>query len=170
MKSPVRSGAVVLLVLVGAASAKGPGVPCSIEQLEHMSWSELEHLYRCSNAGKVPCGYLPGKAIYCRCARGSRVRSCVTGMVWHGKHFEGDCLLNQWSGFRAVDARIYVGPSWLDAKPSIIMDYRGRKGMWSDVRDEIREVAPGLYLGIMYRDRCTGPDLKMFFALQGCVH
>ena len=36
-------------------------------------------------------------------------------------------------------------------------------------RDEMREVAPGLYLGAMYRRGCAQPAFKLFFILQvGC--
>ncbi len=46
------------------------------------------------------------------------------------------------------------------------MDYQGSSLIWNDVRDELREVAPGLYLGAMYLRRSTGPKFKMWFALE----
>ncbi len=46
------------------------------------------------------------------------------------------------------------------------MDYRGMSHVWSDVRDELREVAPGVYLGLMYRCKAGQPRMKMFFALE----
>ena len=61
-----------------------------------------------------------------------------------------------------------LGPSCLDGKPSIVMDYGETSLVWADVRDEVREVAPGLYLGRMYRLKPCGPEFQMFFALQAC--
>jgi hypothetical protein len=46
------------------------------------------------------------------------------------------------------------------------MDYRGMSHIWGNVRDEIREVAPGLYLGLMYRCKADRSRMKLFFALQ----
>ena len=59
-----------------------------------------------------------------------------------------------------------TGPSWLDGAPSMILDYRGTSRIYGNYRDEIREVAPGLYLGLMY-DRTTAPaSLKRYFAFD----
>jgi hypothetical protein len=46
------------------------------------------------------------------------------------------------------------------------MDYSGTSRVWRDVRDEVREVSPGLYLGRMYRRTDCGPRFEMFFALE----
>ena len=48
----------------------------------------------------------------------------------------------------------------------MILDYEGTSKVYGHYRDEIREVAPGLYLGLMY-DRTTNPaSLKMYFAFD----
>ena len=118
-----------------------------------MSWPELERLYRQSEAGTIPEGYAEGKAIYCPCGRFAGMRSRLTGVVWRGKVFDAadGTLVNQWCGFRAIRAQVSYGPSWLDGAPSIVMDYSATSKVWTDVRDEVREVAPRLYLGRMYR-------------------
>src|SRR5262249_54997487 len=90
-----------------------------------------------------------------------------TRHVWHGKEFHDDgTLVNQWSGFKAIRARVCYGQGWLDGGPAIIMDYSGTSLVWRDVRDELREVAPGLYLGVMYRRRSAGPKFITYFALE----
>jgi hypothetical protein len=48
------------------------------------------------------------------------------------------------------------------------MDYHETSRVWVDVRDEVREVAPGLYLGRMYRRKPCGPEFQFFFALEAC--
>jgi hypothetical protein len=132
-----------------------------------MAWPELERLYRQSGPGTIPVGYLPGKAIYQSGEFLSGPRSAVTHALWHGKEIRADgTLVNQWSGFRVIKAKVYYGPSWLDGGCAIIMDYSQTSHVWADVRDEVREVSPGVYLGVMYRRRCPEPRMKMFFALE----
>ena len=70
-------------------------------------------------------------------------------------------------------AAVYYGPSWLDGQPSIIMDYAETSKLMFTLRDEIREVAPGLYLGVMFvrRDGGCTHKFRNFFALEakpGC--
>ncbi len=139
----------------------------SIEQLADLSWCELEALYRHSAPCDSPAGYLRGLPLYDPAKRLSGLRSKVVGALWRGKHFRCDSLINQWCGVRAIRAEIYHGTSWLDGGPALIMDYGNSSWVWRDVRDELREVAPGLYLGVMFRRRCPHPHLKMFFALDG---
>ena len=156
-------------------AAAGPAAPpqdtaLSLDQLARMSWPELEGLYRQSEAGTIPEGYAEGKAIYCPCGRFAGMRSRLTGVVWRGKVFDAadGSLVNQWCGFRAIHARVSYGPSWLDGAPSVVMDYSATLRVWADVRDEVREVAPGLYLGRMYRQKAGAPEFQIFFALQIC--
>jgi hypothetical protein len=133
-----------------------------------MTCCELELLYRQAEPGRLLDGYAPGEAIYCEGTPLAGLRSRATRLLWRGKHIEGaGCMLvNQWCGFRAIRARIYCGTSWLDGNPALIMDYRGTSRVWADVRDEVREVAPGLFLGIMFREDAPQPKRKMFFVLQ----
>jgi hypothetical protein len=142
----------------------------SLDQLAHMTWPELERLYREADAGAIPQGYAAGKAIYNPCSPFAGLHSRVTGALWHGKVFDNtDCsLVNQWAGFRAIHARVAYGPSCLDGKNSIVMDYGETSLVWADVRDEVREVAPGLYLGRMVRRKKCGLEFQFFFVLQAC--
>lgn len=142
----------------------------SLDLLAHMSWSELECLYRDASAGAIPQGYTEGKAVYCPCSPFADLHSHITGALWHGKVFDNaNCsLVNQWSGFRAIHAHVAYGPSCLDGKTSIIMDYSETSLVWRNVRDEVREVAPGLYLGRMYRRKKCGLEFQIFFILQAC--
>jgi hypothetical protein len=139
----------------------------SMEQLACLSWCELEALYRGSAPGEIVPGYVPGVPLYDPAKRLTRLRTKVTGALWRGKHFRCDgTLINQWCGVRAIRADVYHGKSWLDGGPAIVMDYGNSSWVWADVRDEIREVAPGLFLGVMFERRCPQPRLKMFFALD----
>ena len=64
--------------------------------------------------------------------------------------------VNRFFGLRLVRAQVYQGPSWLDGQPSLVLDYSQTSRIYADNRDEIRQVAPGLLLGLMY-DRTTAP-------------
>jgi hypothetical protein len=75
-------------------------------------------------------------------------------------------MRNRVLGLRVVPAGVFYGESWFDGGPAIILDYAGTSRLFPDVRDEMREVAPGLYLGLTYRRDCPQPKLLTFFALD----
>ena len=87
----------------------------------------------------------------------------ATRLVWQGKYFRDDgTMTNRVFGVgRAIPADVYLGESWLDGHPALIFDYSGSK-LWPNVRDEVREVAPGLSVGIMYKEGAQA----MFFTLD----
>ncbi len=95
-------------------------------------------------------------------------QSRLIGVLWKGKVIRPDgVMINRGPlGLKAVKARIFVGDSWLDGRPTLVMDYCGMSRLFADVRDELREVAPGLYLGLTYRRDCPSPRLAMFFVLD----
>jgi hypothetical protein len=74
-------------------------------------------------------------------------------LAWQGKVFDAERgrLKNRVTafGFRAVDAKVYKAPSFFDNKECIVIDYSELPVVqW--VRDEIRLIAPQLYLGKVY--------------------
>jgi len=147
--------------------ANGPAL--SLDYLVHMSRCDLERLYRQAPPGTVAEGYARGRAIRWPGTTLTAPMSRATRLLWRGKIFHNSegRLVNQWCcGIRAITARVDYGPSWLDGQPSIIMDYSQTSHVWSNVRDEIREVAPGLFLGIMYHRKCPEPKFVMYFALE----
>jgi hypothetical protein len=76
-------------------------------------------------------------------------------LFWQGKVFDPPegTLKNKVSplGVRAIRARVYVGDSWLDrGTEAIVLDYSRTSLVARWIRDEIREVAPGLWLGKVF--------------------
>ncbi len=143
----------------------------TLEKLSALSWPELDALYRASTPGRPPTGALTGRAIYCPDQAFSNLRSKAAQAIWLGKDFDADStmLINRWRFGRAVKAEVYPAESFLDGLPTLVMDYRGTSPViWHNVRDELREVAPGLYLGVMFKCDSHGAKFGMFFALQGC--
>ncbi len=154
------------LVLTTAQTVQAQPRPLTMDSLSCMSWNQLEAIYRQFEGGTMPCGYYKGKAIYCKGRFGSRLRSGLTKLVWEGKHFECDTIVNQWKAVKMLPGKVYRGKSWYDGKPSIILDYRNSSLLWRKVRDEIRQVGPNLYLGIMHIEKKCEPEMRCFFILE----
>jgi hypothetical protein len=164
------------LLVVPGASAQGPAMPSpqapqvpvgSVGQLVRMDPASLDALYRQSAVGPIPSGRVRGTAISYAGTALAAPASQVARLVWQGKVFLpcGDTVVNKFFGVRAVKGRVYYGESWLDGGPALIIDYSGTSLVYAHYRDEIREVAPGLYLGLMYTRTCP-PKLKTYFVLE----
>jgi hypothetical protein len=153
----------------GQAPAPAPAQAVnSLDQLLRMSPAELEALYRRGTAAAIPPGRIRGTAILAAGTRRARALSRGARLVWQGKVFESGqaTAVNRFFGVSVVRATVYQGPSWLDGSTSLILDYSQTSRIYANNRDEIRQIAPGLYLGLMY-DRTTAPPaLTMYFALE----
>jgi hypothetical protein len=161
--------AVSFLLLSHAARLNAVEPVTCVEDLACMGCAQLEQIYREAEPGRVPNGFAPGRVVYCADGLLAGAKSGMAHVLWRGKHFCDDgTLVNQWLGLRAIHATVAFGPSWLDGKTSIILDYGDTSRVWSDVRDEMREVSPGVYLGAMYLRRCPEPRLKLYFILRAC--
>jgi hypothetical protein len=76
--------------------------------------------------------------------------------VWQGKVFDLFCpgghaglLVNKITpfGLTFIVAKVYRDKSWLDGKDTIVIDYSKTSFVAKVIRDEIREIEPGVYLG-----------------------
>jgi len=67
---------------------------------------------------------------------------------------------------RVINAKLYMGESWMDGKESIIIDYQKTSLVFGWIRDEIRQISPGLYLGRAYARTESKKCLVVNFALQ----
>jgi hypothetical protein len=124
-------------------------------QLLKMSQAQLDDLFRNSPAGELPNGEAQGTAII---APGTELEDTAAKFIhlfaWQGKVFDaakGE-LRNKILpfGLKAVIAKVYKDRSWFDGKECIALDYSKTSLLAHWIRDEIRQVAPGLYLGIVY--------------------
>jgi hypothetical protein len=146
--------------------AQGPAV--SADRLVRMGPAELDGLYRTAGPGAVPQGRVRGIPIVAPGSRFGPAASRAGRVVWQGKVFEPEAgsAVNRFFGVRAVRGRVYYAPSWLDDRPSLILDYQGTSRVYGRYRDEIREVAPGLYLGVMFARTEPTPTFTRFFAFD----
>ena len=122
------------------------------------SGAALDDLYRASTAGPIPRGIGVGTAILAPATRAGRLLATfVRATAWQGKVVDDDGthLVNLVSPLRrhAIRARVYEGDSWLDGGRSIFIDYSKTSRLARRVHDEIREVEPGRYLGLVYLGR-----------------
>src|SRR4051794_34552007 len=87
-------------------------------------------------------------------------------VVWQGKVFsdDGASAVNRFFGAKVIRGNVYQGKSWLDGRPSLVLDYQGTSLLYGRYRDEIRQVAPGLYLGVMYTRTSKGVEFNKYFA------
>jgi hypothetical protein len=136
--------------------------------LLRLSPEELDTLFRSSEAGPIPRGEAHGTVLV---QPGSELSGPAAKLahlvVWKGKHFDPEKgeLLNEVGpfGWRAVRAKVYKDESWLDGKESIVLDYSKTSLIAHWIRDEIREVSPGTYLGIVYWERAKILDFALEF-------
>jgi hypothetical protein len=150
------------------AQAPAAGAPITLDGLLRMSPAEIEMVYRQGTATTIPEGRIRGTALLRPGTRRTRALSRGARLVWQGKVFEPGqtTAVNRFFGLPIVRGQVYQGPSWLDGRPSLVLDYSQTSRIYADNRDEIRQVAPGLYLGLMYDRTTAPPGLVMYFALE----
>ena len=133
-----------------------------------LSDDELDELFRRSPAGEIPDGDAGGKVLV-----GSEnddvsddVAWVAKTLAWKGKAFnrEKGELKNKILpfGIKAVRAKVYKEASWFDGAETIVLDYSKTSFVARRVRDEIREVAPGLFLGLVFWKK----DKVLHFSLK----
>jgi len=150
-----------------ATAMQNPVLIQTLDDLVNLSAAQLNQLYQQSGPGPVPTGRVVGRALYPD-AKNPRARSNAARIAWQGKVFDPSTstATNRFFGVKAIKGNVYLGPSWYDGQPSMILDYEGTSRIYGDYRDEIRQIAPGLYLGLMYNRTKAPPTLKMYFAFD----
>jgi hypothetical protein len=136
-------------------------------QLLSMSAQELDDLFSSSPAGDIPNGEAQGTAII---APGTifsnEIASLINIFTWQGKTFDAahGTLRNRILAFglNAIVAQVYKTPSWFDNKECIVLDYSQTSLVAQHVRDEIRQIGPGFFLGLVYWEKTK----TIHFALQ----
>ncbi len=137
-----------------------------------MSQADLDALFSAHDAGPIPDGEAEGTAIIAPGTPFSdAIAACINIFAWKGKIFDAKAgfLRNEILplGLKAIVARVYKGPSWLDGKECIVLDYSETSLIASHVRDEIRQVDGGFYLGKVYWDSKRLIDFSLDFRKTG---
>jgi hypothetical protein len=157
-----------------------------LNTLRQMSFNELEALYR---AGRRPSalsdlnGDAEGAMLAWRSPKGGplawllRVFGSSSLFPWEGKSFKG-VTSEKGEGINRINL-ILGKPQWfpfgtrfdssfLDGKPTFVLDYSrpGNPPLIRQIVDEVREVAPDLYMGPAALKVGGKPRLILFFAVS----
>lgn len=139
----------------------------TVDDLLKMEQKQLDDLFSAHEAGPIPNGEAEGTAII---APGTALSAPMAKMInlfaWQGKVFDAahGTLRNNILpfGLKAIVAQVYKGPSWHDQKECIVLDYSDTSTVAQWIRDEIRMIQPGLYLGKVYWEKAS----LIHFALE----
>jgi hypothetical protein len=136
--------------------------------LLEMSQNELDRLFCQSEPGPIPEGRGEGTAIIAPGTMAAKVMANLARwLFWQGKVFNpaSSELKNRITpfGIRSIRAKVYLDESWLDQRPTIVLDYSKTSFLAQKIRDEIREVGPGIYLGKVYWGRKRLIDFSLRF-------
>ena len=139
-----------------------------VPKLLTLSQSDLDALFTKSPVGNIPDGEAEGTAIVAPGTTFSpTIAKFVSHFAWQGKVFDAkkSVLKNKILPFalNAIIAKVYKGPSWLDGKECIVLDYSDTSIIAQWIRDEIREIEPKLYLGKVYWDKARLIDFALKF-------
>jgi hypothetical protein len=173
------------MVMSAPAKAIQPTASLDLAALRLMSFKELEQLYR---EGKRPAALsdLDGDARGAMLAWRKPARGPLAWLLknfgsssifpWEGKTFKsqnqgmgtGINRINMLRKMRWFPFKTRFDASFMDGRPSFILDYSGpgNPPLIRSIVDEVREVAPALYLGpaaLLVRGR---PRPILFFAVS----
>jgi hypothetical protein len=142
-------------------------MPYDVQRLLKMSQAQLDELFTNSEPGDIPEGEATGTAIVAPgTAYSPDIAKFINLFAWQGKVFDAKngVLRNKILplGLNAIIAKVYKADSWLDGKECIVLDYSDTSLVAHWIRDEIREISPGVYLGKVY----WGKQRLIDFALQ----
>jgi len=120
------------------------------------SRKELDEIYCNAEPGEIPDGDMQGTAILSGSAFSKIVAVIARIFAWQGKVFDlfssdrqSGILVNKITFFSLtfIIAKVYRDKSWMDGKDTIVIDYSKTSFFAKAIRDEIREVEAGVYLG-----------------------
>lgn len=140
-----------------------------------MDRDELDRIYMAANAGTIPGGDTRGTAIVAGSLLSRLYARFARLFAWQGKVFDlfppdnqHGILVNKITTFSLtfIVAKVYKGPSWMDDRETIIIDYSKTSFFARKIRDEIREVEPGVYLGKVWWGKTRILDFALTRTLE----
>ncbi|MCH4565120.1 hypothetical protein MKP05_18645 [Halomonas sp. EGI 63088] len=143
----------------------------TVQQWLDMPREQLDDLYRRAEPGAIPNGDTRGTPIVTGSPLARAYAHFARLFAWQGKVFDmfaedgsAGVLVNKVTplSLSFVVAKVYRAPSWMDDRETIVIDYSSTSFFFRAVRDEIREVEPGVYLGKVW----LGKTRILDFALE----
>jgi len=128
----------------------------------------LGELFGAGTAGAIPDGRGKGTVLLGTGGRAARVAAALCyALAWRGKvvNARQGRLKNIVTplGIQAIEAAVYQQDSWYDGEPCIVLDYSKTSFVARKIRDEIREIAPGVFLGLVFWGRRHVLDFALDF-------
>jgi|SRR5215470_20011449 uridine phosphorylase len=132
---------------------------------------ELGELFRTGAAGAIPDGRGRGTVLLGTGGITARLAAALGyALAWRGKVFDArEARLKNLVtplAVRAIEAAVYQQDSWYDGEPCIVLDYSKTSLLARKIRDEIREIAPGVFLGLVFWGRRHILDFALDFRQQ----
>lgn len=135
----------------------GAGVPNPRQELDlfGVSPGELDALFAVGKVLRPGPGSARGTVLIWPGKPGARVLAgLIRLLLWQGKDFDeaGRELSNRITPLRLryIRAKTYIDVSWLDHRECFVFDYSESSRPVRAIRDELREIDPGTYLGHMF--------------------
>lgn len=143
-----------------------PGAPATAS-LVRLQRSALADLFR-DGMVRIPDGRGRGTVLLGTGGLLARVVAWLAyALAWRGKIVDAGAgrLKNLLTPFSipAISAQVYEDPSWYDERPCVVLDYSSTSWVARRVRDEIREVSPGVFLGLVFLGRRHVLDFALDF-------
>lgn len=136
---------------------------------------QLDDVYRSATPGPMPTGDTRGTAIVTGALLPRTLARLAKLLAWQGKVFdmfandgEAGVLINKITplSLSFIVAKVYRDVSWLDQKDTIVIDYSSTSFLAKVIRDEIRQVEPGLYLGKVWWGKTRVLDFALVCPAQ----
>ena len=136
-------------------SSESRAAPVTEQVLMALTNQELDRLFRESQAGDIPDGDTRGSLLAWPGTWLVKPLAVLVYLIaWQGKVFNRKqaYLKNKILAVRVrlIKASLSMDNSWVDEQPCVLIDYSKTSIVAWMVRDEIRCVAPGLYLGVVF--------------------
>ena len=127
----------------------------------------VDEAFRSAGFAPLPDGRADGVFLWASGTPAARTVSRIVGLAWRGKVVDvGRArVVNRVTplGLLAVRAALGPGPSRLDGRDCVVLDYSRTSLIARLVRDELRPVAPGLYLGVVWLWRWRAGSFTLRF-------
>jgi hypothetical protein len=129
---------------------------------------ELGELFRSGVAGAIPDGRGRGTVLLGTGGIAARLAATLGyALAWRGKVFDArEARLKNLVtplAIRAIGAAVYKQDSWYDGETCIVLDYSKTSFVARKIRDEIREIDPGVFVGIVFWGRRHVLDFALDF-------
>ena len=129
---------------------------------------ELGELFHAGTVDAIPNGHGKGTVLIGTGGLLARLVAALSyALLWRGK------VVNAREGrlknlitplaIRAIEAAVYKQDSWYDGETCIVLDYSKTSLLARMIRDEIREIAPGVFLGLVFWGRRHVLDFALDF-------